>query len=117
MCCGPSGLSKWSAPDAWALRAERPRQSKHCRKQFQRQSKKRFTALFQTRCVSDGEILESRNDGGIVATIYYDKHANLDVLRSKKVAIIGYGSQGHAHALNLKDSGIEVCVGLPESSE
>ena len=52
-----------------------------------------------------------------MATIYYDKHANLDALQSKKVAIIGYGSQGHAHALNLKDSGIEVGVGLPESSE
>ena len=52
-----------------------------------------------------------------MAVIYYDKHADLGILRSKKVAIIGYGSQGHAHALNLKDSGIAVCVGLAENSE
>ncbi len=42
--------------------------------------------------------------------VYYDKDANLDVLKSKKVAIVGYGSQGHAHANNLKDSGIDVIV-------
>lgn len=44
--------------------------------------------------------------------VYYDKDANLEVIRSKKVAIIGYGSQGHAHAQNLKDSGVDVVVGL-----
>jgi ketol-acid reductoisomerase len=49
--------------------------------------------------------------------IYYDKDCNLDVLKGKKVAIIGYGSQGHAHANNLKDSGIDVVVGLrPDST-
>ena len=47
-----------------------------------------------------------------MATIYYDKDANLDLLKKRKVAIIGYGSQGHAHALNLKDSGVDVRVGL-----
>jgi ketol-acid reductoisomerase len=47
-----------------------------------------------------------------MATIYYDKDADLGLIRKKKVAIIGYGSQGHAHALNLKDSGVEVRVGL-----
>jgi len=47
-----------------------------------------------------------------MATIYYDKDANLDLLKKRKVAIIGYGSQGHAHALNLKDSGVNVRVGL-----
>jgi len=47
-----------------------------------------------------------------MATIYYDKDANLDLLKKKKVAVIGYGSQGHAHALNLKDSGVDVRVGL-----
>jgi ketol-acid reductoisomerase len=51
-----------------------------------------------------------------MATIYYEKDANLEVIKGKKVAIIGYGSQGHAHALNLKDSGVDVRVGLqPES--
>ncbi|MDD4914731.1 MAG: ketol-acid reductoisomerase [Methylococcales bacterium] len=48
--------------------------------------------------------------------VYYDKDADLSVIRSKKVAIIGYGSQGHAHANNLKDSGVEVVVGLRASS-
>jgi ketol-acid reductoisomerase len=52
-----------------------------------------------------------------VATIYYDKDASLDPLRDKTVAVIGYGSQGHAHALNLRDSGIDVVVGLHEGSK
>lgn len=48
--------------------------------------------------------------------IYYDKDADLSLIQGKQVAIIGYGSQGHAHANNLKDSGITVCVGLREGS-
>ena len=48
--------------------------------------------------------------------VYYDKDANLDVLKGKKVAIIGYGSQGHAHSNNLKDSGVDVVVGLKKGS-
>lgn len=48
--------------------------------------------------------------------MYYDKDANLAIIRDKKVAIIGYGSQGHAHALNLKDSGVEVVIGLRNGS-
>ena len=48
--------------------------------------------------------------------IYYDKDADLSLIQGKQVAIIGYGSQGHAHANNLRDSGIEVCVGLREGS-
>ena len=52
-----------------------------------------------------------------MATMYYDKDADLDLIRRKKVAIIGYGSQGHAHALNLKDSGVDVVVGLPAASQ
>lgn len=51
------------------------------------------------------------------ATIYYEKDGSLDPLLDKTVAIIGYGSQGHAHALNLKDSGINVVVGLYEGSK
>ena len=47
-----------------------------------------------------------------MATIYYDNDADLSLIQSRKVAIIGYGSQGHAHALNLKDSGVDVAVGL-----
>jgi ketol-acid reductoisomerase len=48
--------------------------------------------------------------------VYYDKDASLDVLKDKKLAVLGYGSQGHAHALNLKDSGMNVRVGLRKDS-
>jgi len=48
--------------------------------------------------------------------IFYDKDADLSHIRGKKVTIVGYGSQGHAHAQNLKDSGVQVTVGLRESS-
>ncbi len=51
-----------------------------------------------------------------MANIYYDTDANLSLLEGKTVAIIGYGSQGHAHALNLQDSGCQVVVGLREGS-
>jgi len=51
-----------------------------------------------------------------MATMYYDKDADLAIIRSKKVGVIGYGSQGHAHALNLRDSGVSVRVGLPTAS-
>jgi len=48
-----------------------------------------------------------------MAKTFYDHDADLSLIQAKKVAIIGYGSQGHAHALNLKDSGVQVKVGLP----
>jgi ketol-acid reductoisomerase len=51
-----------------------------------------------------------------MAKMYYDADADLNLIRDKKVAVIGYGSQGHAHALNLKDSGVRVRVGLPAAS-
>ena len=44
--------------------------------------------------------------------VYYDKDADLSLIKGKKVTIVGYGSQGHAHAQNLKDSGVKVTVGL-----
>ncbi len=49
--------------------------------------------------------------------MYYDDDADLSLLEGKTVAIIGYGSQGHAHALNLKDSGVDVVVGLRAGSK
>lgn len=52
-----------------------------------------------------------------MARMYYDEDANLDLLAQKTIAIIGYGSQGHAHALNLKDSGLNVIVGLYPGSK
>ncbi len=51
-----------------------------------------------------------------MATIYYDRDADLSLIRAKRVAIMGYGSQGHAHALNLRDSGVTVRIGLPAGS-
>src|SRR5206468_11821838 len=51
-----------------------------------------------------------------MATMYYDNDADLSLVRGRKVAVIGYGSQGHAHALNLKDSGVTVRAGLPATS-
>jgi len=52
-----------------------------------------------------------------VATIYHDEDADLSIIQSKKVAVIGYGSQGHAHALSLRDSGVDVTVGLKTGSK
>ncbi len=48
--------------------------------------------------------------------VYYDQDASLDSLKDKKIAVLGFGSQGHAHSLNLKESGLNVCVGLRKSS-
>src|SRR5664280_988597 len=52
-----------------------------------------------------------------MAKTYYDHDADLSLIQAKKVAIIGYGSQGHAHSLNLKDSGVQVKVGLAAGSK
>ena len=52
-----------------------------------------------------------------MATMYYERDCNLSLLDGKKIAVIGYGSQGHAHALNLRDSGCDVVVGLYEGSK
>ncbi|BCJ58029.1 ketol-acid reductoisomerase [Micromonospora endophytica] len=49
--------------------------------------------------------------------VYYDDDADLGLIQAKKVAVIGYGSQGHAHALSLRDSGVDVVIGLPEGSK
>ncbi len=51
-----------------------------------------------------------------MAKVFYDQDANLDLLQGKKIAVLGYGSQGHAQALNLKDSGMDVVVGLRKGS-
>jgi len=52
-----------------------------------------------------------------MAQVYYDKDADLGLLKGKKIAVVGFGSQGHAHALNLKDSGLDVTVALYEGSK
>ena len=48
--------------------------------------------------------------------VYYDRDADVNLIKGKKVAVVGYGSQGHAHANNLKDSGVDVMVGLRKGS-
>lgn len=52
-----------------------------------------------------------------MAQISYDKDANIELLQGKRIAVIGYGSQGHAHALNMRDSGCDVVIGLPTGSK
>ena len=52
----------------------------------------------------------------MAATMYHEEDADLSIIQGRKVAIIGYGSQGHAHALNLRDSGVDVRVGLKDGS-
>ena len=52
-----------------------------------------------------------------MATMYYDDDADLSIIQQRKVAVLGYGSQGHAHALSLRDSGVDVRVGLAEGSQ
>jgi ketol-acid reductoisomerase len=49
--------------------------------------------------------------------MFYDDAADLSVVRGRTVAVLGYGSQGHAHSLSLRDSGVDVGVGLPEGSK
>lgn len=51
-----------------------------------------------------------------MAKMYYEKDCNMELLKGKKITIVGYGSQGHAHALNLRDSGFDVTIGLYEGS-
>ena len=52
-----------------------------------------------------------------MAKIYYQSDCDINVLKNKTVAVIGYGSQGHAHALNLRDSGVKVVIGLHEGGK
>ncbi len=50
-----------------------------------------------------------------MTTMFYDRDADVSLIQAKRVAILGFGSQGHAHALNLHDSGVQVRVGLPDA--
>src|SRR4029079_12836989 len=60
--------------------------------------------------------IQEPNEGSIMR-VYYDRDADLNLVKGRKIAIIGYGSQGHAHALNLRDSGVkDVCVALRKTS-
>src|SRR3954471_12787506 len=53
----------------------------------------------------------------MTAEVFYDDDADLSIIQGRKVAVIGYGSQGHAHSLSLRDSGVDVVVGLQEGSK
>ena len=53
----------------------------------------------------------------MAAEMFYDDDADLSIIQGRNVAVLGYGSQGHAHALSLRDSGVDVRVGLPEGSK
>src|SRR5205085_2548313 len=64
-----------------------------------------------------GRERRERTNRAMPAKIYYDQDADLGLLKNKKIGIVGYGSQGHAHALNLKDSGQNVSVGLYKGSK
>src|ERR1700724_1107518 len=61
-------------------------------------------------------VLHRKKEVITMAKTYHDQDADLSLIQGKKVAIVGYGSQGHAHSLNLKDSGVDVRVGLPATS-
>src|SRR5690242_19960978 len=70
------------------------------------------------RCAPPPDWQNLRNEGkSMSAEVYYDDDADLSVIQDRKVAVLGYGSQGHAHALSLRDSGVDVRVGLPEGSK
>jgi len=60
--------------------------------------------------------LKDLNQKDTKMKVYYESDASLDILQDKKIAVLGFGSQGHAHSLNLKDSGLNVCVGLRQTS-
>ncbi len=62
-------------------------------------------------------ITETEKRKTAVATMYHDEDADLSIIQGRKVAVIGYGSQGHAHALNLRESGVDVRIGLAEGSK
>ena len=84
----------------------RPRRQEHHRTRFQDLTR-----------VEYAQRTNHQQERNTVTEIFYDKDADLALIQGKKVAVIGYGSQGHAHALNLRDSGVEVRVGLKEGSK
>src|SRR5690242_21167759 len=59
----------------------------------------------------------SRGDQPVPATMFYASDADLSIIQGRSVAVLGFGSQGHAHALSLRDSGVDVRVGLVEGSK
>src|SRR4051794_34688036 len=92
--CSSRSVSKSSSSPEWSRSAAAP-----------------VPSPIATRCAP------SRGPPSPMPDIYYDNDADLSLIRARKVAVIGYGSQGHAHALNLKDSGVQVRVGLAPQSK
>src|SRR4051812_12988148 len=92
--CSSRSVSKSSSSPEWSRSAAAP-----------------VPSPIATRCAP------SRGPPSPMPDIYYDDDADLSLIRSRKVAVLGYGSQGHAHALSLRDSGVDVRIGLPEGSK
>ena len=133
-CCGRTASSRWRAPAAspWSAAQVRERQTAtratskqaakqshiRCRPDLPPSLKLRRTAVALAEAVRSGvrERARCELERNDMATMYYDKDADIALVRSAKVAVLGYGSRGHAHALNLKDSGVDVRVGLHERS-
>src|SRR5215207_9533268 len=114
-CFARTASSKWPGPAAWRWRAGVEMGARRCYR-----AKGRIP-------ISTFPIPCSRSNAGAaraalapekiqMTTMFYDKDADLALIRAKKVAVLGFGSQGHAHALNLKDSGVQVRVGLHAGS-
>src|SRR5688500_11004197 len=99
-CFGPTASSRWSELVASRCRAVR------------QLSKFRKQSAASPRFLRTPPMPRIPCRRSQMATMYYDDSADVDLIRSRKVAVIGYGSQGHAHALNLRDSGVAVTVGL-----
>src|SRR5690606_18438676 len=95
--CGPTASGRWSgrARSPWCGAPARP---------------PRWSGRSGPADPFPNEVTISAQGGDVMATIYYDADADLAALKGEKVAVIGYGSQGHAHAQNLRDSGVEVIV-------
>src|SRR5688572_32826813 len=111
--------SRWSVPVPFPWRAATSRLPLPPRSSVPRA--RTTTTRPASRCPSDPvaqlSFLNSQLTLSTMAKIYYDKDANVSLIRGQKVAIVGYGSQGHAHALNLKDSGLKVGVGLAPTTK
>ena len=134
-CCVPTACSRWFAPAASRCRAARARGATGAGGPAAAMPEAERRVVLglgsgsvrvpTSRSSTDPKLPSSRLEKPtrfalrrfFVPKIYYDADADLALIRGRKVAILGYGSQGHAHALNLRDSGVDVRVGLHAASK